>query len=69
MVEEFTFEPEDLAGNEKRVKALYDYDPSKLSPNEDPDNDLKFKAGDIIIVSGKVCCSFVNFCFYILLSI
>jgi len=54
MVEEFTFEPEDLAGNEKRVRALYDYDPSKLSPNEDPDNELKFKAGDVIIVSGEI---------------
>ena len=59
MVEEFTFEPE-LARNERRVRARFDYDPSTLSPNDDPDLELKFKAGDVIIVSGR--CYHINPC-------
>ena len=59
MVEEFTFEPE-LARNERRVRARFDYDPSTLSPNDDPDLELKFKAGYFIIVSGR--CYHINPC-------
>ena len=34
------------------VTALYDYHPSKDSPNAYPETELKFRAGDSIVVFG-----------------
>ncbi|GAB6033736.1 hypothetical protein CHUAL_013848 [Chamberlinius hualienensis] len=38
----------------KKMVALYDYDPQKLSPNDDAEVELTFNAGDIIYVYGNM---------------
>eukprot|EP00116_Pleurobrachia_bachei_P006785 sb/3467047/ len=35
---------------ERTVVALYDYEPNKMSPNHDPQHELEFHAGDVILV-------------------
>ncbi len=38
----------------RKMVALYDYDPQKLSPNVDAEVELKFTTGDIIYVYGEM---------------
>ena len=38
----------------RRKLALYDYDPSQLSPNVDSEVELSFRAGDILVVFGEM---------------
>ena len=38
----------------RKMIALYDYDPQKLSPNVDAEVELKFTTGDIIYVYGEM---------------
>ena len=42
---------------EQVVVALYDYQPSKDSPNAYPETELEFKAGDKIIILGHMVSS------------
>jgi hypothetical protein len=38
----------------RRKLALYDYDPSQLSPNVDSEVELSFRAGDILLIFGDM---------------
>ena len=38
----------------RRKLALYDYDPTQLSPNVDSEVELSFRAGDILVVFGEM---------------
>ena len=38
----------------KRKLALYDYDPTELSPNVDAEVELSFRTGDILLVYGDM---------------
>ncbi len=38
----------------RRKVALYDYDPSELSPNVDSEVELSFRTGDVISVFGDM---------------
>ena len=38
----------------RRKLALYDYDPSQLSPNVDSEVELSFRAGDMVVVFGEM---------------
>jgi len=38
----------------KRKIALYDYDPTELSPNVDSEVELSFKTGDIVVIYGDM---------------
>jgi RIMS-binding protein 2 len=38
----------------RRKLALYDYDPTQLSPNVDSEVELSFRAGDILLVFGDM---------------
>ena len=42
-----------LDGITRRMMALYDYDPAKDSPNANPEEELTFQAGDILLISGQ----------------
>ena len=63
-----------LDGLTRRMIALYDYDPTKDSPNPNPEEELAFTAGDVLLISGKpdsdgflqvgagsLCCSVCHF--------
>ena len=40
-------------GDHRLVEALYDYNPSEQSPNENPEEELSFQEGDYISVNGE----------------
>jgi len=39
---------------QRRMIALYDYDPQELSPNVDAEVELQFHTGDVIYVFGEM---------------
>ncbi|KER23194.1 LOW QUALITY PROTEIN: hypothetical protein T265_14693, partial [Opisthorchis viverrini] len=43
-----------LPGMSRQMVALYDYDPSVLSPNADADRELSFRSGERIVVYGEM---------------
>ncbi|TGZ63929.1 hypothetical protein CRM22_006641 [Opisthorchis felineus] len=43
-----------LSGMSRQMVALYDYDPSVLSPNPDADRELSFRSGERIVVYGEM---------------
>ena len=42
-----------LDGLTRRMIALYDYTPAKDSPNPNPEEELAFVAGDVLVISGE----------------
>ena len=44
----------------QRVVALYDYHPATMSPNTDSQEELNFRAGDVILVFGQEAGGFLK---------
>ena len=56
-----TASPQHKDGGPRQMVAIYDYDPSKDSLNADgAEVELAFRAGDIIMVSGKIDDGFIQ---------
>ena len=37
----------------RRMKAVFDYDPTKDSPNDNVDEELTFQEGDVLVIYGR----------------